>query len=123
MKWVLVNRFDEIVDTCEIASGVGVSGAKTYFRKRKQMDVESFDKLWKVMSKTEYDRVFKNNLYDRQMGKMKYEWWKDEETYLDIEAPITKSGESNGGKTKGEEKIPIPITRKRIRNISYRDRG
>ena len=101
MKWVLVNKFDEIVDTCEIASGVGVSGAKTYFRKRKQMDVESFDKLWKVMSKTEYDRVFKNNLYDRQMGKMKYEWWKDEETYLDIEAPITKSGENNGGKTKG----------------------
>ena len=101
MKWVLVNKFDEIVDTCEIASGVGVSGAKTYFRKRKQMDVESFDKLWKVMSKTEYYRVFKNNLYDRQMGKMKYEWWKDEETYLDIEAPITKSGENNGGKTKG----------------------
>ena len=101
MKWVLVNKFDEIVDTCEIASGVGVSGAKTYFRKRKQMDVESFDKLWKVMSKTEYDRIFKNNLYDRQMGKMKYEWWKDEETYLDIEAPITKSGENKGGKTKG----------------------
>ena len=85
MKWVLVNKFDEIVDTCEIASGVGVSGAKTYFRKRKQMDVESFDKLWKVMSKTEYDRVFKNNLYDRQMGKMKYEWWKDEPSGPDDE--------------------------------------
>ena len=55
MEWVLVNRFDEIVDTCEIASGVGVSGAKTYFRKRKELDVEAFDKLWKVMSKTEYN--------------------------------------------------------------------
>ena len=85
MKWVLVNKFDEIVDTCEIASGVGVSGAKTYFRKRKQMDVESFDKLWKVMSKTEDDRIFKNNLYDRQMGKMKYEWWKDEPSGPDDE--------------------------------------
>ena len=53
------------------------------------------------MSKTEYDRVFKNNLYDRQMGKRKYEWWKDEETYLDVEAPMTQSGEDNGGKTKG----------------------
>ena len=101
MKWVLVNRFDEIVDTCEIASGVGVSGAKTYFRKRKQMKVEDFDKLWKVMSKIEYDRTFKNNLYGRQMGKMTYEWWKEEETYLDIEAPITQSGEDNGGKTEG----------------------
>ena len=101
MKWVLVNRFDEIVDTCEIASGVGVSGAKTYFRKRKELDVEAFDKLWKVMSKTEYDRIFKNNLQNRQMGKMKYEWWKEEETYLDIEAPMTQSGEDNGGKTEG----------------------
>ena len=53
------------------------------------------------MSKTEYDRTFKNNLYDRQMGKMKYEWWKEEETYLDIEAPMTQSGEDDGGKTEG----------------------
>ena len=95
MKWVLVNRFDEIVDTCEIASGVGISGAKTYFRKRKQMETEDFDKLWKVMSKNEYDRIFKNGLQNRQMDKMKYEWWKDEEAYLDIEAPITQSGEGS----------------------------
>ena len=101
MKWVLVNKFDEIVDTCEIASNAGLSGAKTYFRKRKEMTLKDFDKLWKVMSSTEYNRTFKNNLQNRQMDKMKYEWWKDEETYLDIEAPITKSEESNGGKTKG----------------------
>ncbi len=95
MEWVLVNRFDEIVDTCEIASGVGVSGAKTYFRKRKELDVEAFDKLWKVMSKTEYNRIFKNSLQNRQMDKMKYEWWKDEESYLDIEAPMTQSGKDD----------------------------
>ena len=95
MKWCLVNKFDEIVDTCEIASGVGVSGAKTYFRKIKELDEQSFDKLWKVMSKTEYDRTFKNSLQNRQMGKMKYEWWREEETYLDIEAPMTQSGEEN----------------------------
>ena len=102
MKWVLVNRFDEIVDTVEIASGVGVSGAKTYFRKRKQMKVEDFDKLWKVMSKTEYDRIFKNNLFDRQMGKRKYEWWKDigESGELDEENYLS-SEDNNGGKTKG----------------------
>jgi hypothetical protein len=35
------------------------------------------------------------------MGKRKYEWWKDEESYLDIEAPLTQSGEDNGRKTKG----------------------
>ncbi len=101
MKWCLVNKFDEIVDTCEIASGVGVSGAKTYFRKIKELDEQAFDKLWKVMSKTEYDRTFKNSLQNRQMGKMKYEWWREEETYLDIEAPITQSEDNNGRKTEG----------------------
>tara|TARA_B100000131_G_scaffold48084_1_gene42705 strand:- start:142 stop:426 length:285 start_codon:yes stop_codon:yes gene_type:complete len=90
MKWVLVNKFDEIVDTCEIASGVGVSGAKTYFRKTKQMETADFDKLWKVMSKNEYDRIFKSNLQNRQI-----EWWKEEESYLDVDAPITQSGEEN----------------------------
>ena len=95
MKWVLVNKFDEIVDTCEIASGVGVSGARTYFRKRKQLDEKSFDNLWKVMSKDKYDNLFKTTLQNRQMGTRKYEWWKDEESYMDIEAPMTKSGEPN----------------------------
>ena len=57
MKWVLVNKFDEIVDTCEIASGVGVSGATTYFRKRKQLDQPSFDNLWKVMSMERWDEI------------------------------------------------------------------
>ena len=32
---------------------------------------------------------------------MKYEWWKEEETYLDIEAPITQSEDENGRKTEG----------------------
>ena len=102
MKWVLVNKFDEIVDICEIASNVGVSGAKTYFRKTKQMDTESFDKLWKVMSKTEYDRIFKNNLYDRQLEKRKYEWWKDigESGNLDEETYLNSEG-NDGRKTKG----------------------
>tara|TARA_R100001230_G_C5541253_1_gene71876 strand:+ start:78 stop:347 length:270 start_codon:yes stop_codon:yes gene_type:complete len=89
MKWVLVNKFDEIVDICEIASNVGVSGAKTYFRKRKQINEESFDKLWKVMSNEQYERIIElSNRENKQ-----YQWWKDEETYLDVEAPITKSGE------------------------------
>ena len=40
-------------------------------------DDDEFDKLWKVMTKDEYELSFKNNLQNRQMGKMKYEWWKD----------------------------------------------
>ncbi len=83
MKWYLVNRFDEIVDTCEIASGVGVSGAKTYFRKRKQMKVEDFDKLWKVMSKEQWDLRFKATLQNRQV-----EWWKEDKDIVDDELKL-----------------------------------
>ncbi len=80
MKWVLVNNVDEIVDTCEIASGVGVSGAKTYFMGIKRLKEKEFDKLWKVMSKEKYDIQFKVSLQNRQI-----EWWKDDQSYLDID--------------------------------------
>ena len=80
MKWYLVNQFDEIVDTCEIASGVGVNGAKTYFKGTKRMpEDKDFDKLWKVMSNIEYDRRFKASLQNRQN-----KWW-EEDNYLDID--------------------------------------
>ena len=80
MKWVLVNNVDEIVDTCEIASGVGVSGAKTYFMGIKRLKGKEFDKLWKVMSKEKYNLQFKVSLQNRQI-----EWWKDDQSYLDID--------------------------------------
>ena len=32
MKYVLVNKFDEIVDTVELAGNVGKTGATTYFQ-------------------------------------------------------------------------------------------
>ena len=80
MKWYLVNQFDEIVDTCEIASGVGVSGAKTYFKGIKQMSEDKdFDKLWKVMSKEQWELRFKATLQNRQN-----KWW-EEDDYLDID--------------------------------------
>jgi len=81
MKWVLINKFDEIVDTCEIASGVGVSGAKTYFRKRKNMEESEFDNLWKVMSMKRWDEI--REISTRE-GKQ-YEWWKDEWSNPDID--------------------------------------
>ena len=81
---------------------MGITGATTYFQGTKKLsDQGDFHKLWRVMTKDEYNTNFKNNLQNRQLGKRKYEWWKDEETYLDVEAPMTQSGEDNGGKTKG----------------------
>ena len=86
MKYVLVNKFDEIVDTVDLAGNVGKTGATTYFQGVKQMpDREAFVKLWKVMSLLEYDRIFKTTLQNRQMETRKYEWWKEEDSYLDGE--------------------------------------
>ena len=78
MKYVLVDKNDEIVSAADLPDTAGKIGAHTYFKGVKQMpdDVE-FDKLWKVMTNDDYELSFKNNLQNRQMGKMKYEWWKD----------------------------------------------
>ena len=86
MKYVLVNKFDEIIDTVELAGGVGKTGATTYFQGVKRMpNQKDFDELWKVMSKNEYDNHFKASLQNRQMGKRKYECWKYEPKGLDDE--------------------------------------
>jgi hypothetical protein len=74
MKWVLVNRTDEIVDRVEMGSFIGEKAPKQYFIKRKQIDEKSFDKLWRVMSETKWDTL--RELSNRD-GKQ-YEWWKDE---------------------------------------------
>ena len=56
MKWLLVDKNDNINSTCELHSGYGEKGAKMYFMGRKQLeDEKEFDKLWKVMSEQTYD--------------------------------------------------------------------
>ena len=84
MQYVLVNKYDEIVTSVDLASEVGINGATTYFQGIKQMpDRESFLKLWKVMTREDYDIQFKVGLQNRQMGKMKYEWWKEDQNETD----------------------------------------
>tara|TARA_B100002019_G_C20861042_1_gene399325 strand:+ start:253 stop:504 length:252 start_codon:yes stop_codon:yes gene_type:complete len=81
MKFVLVNKYDEIVSRVDLGE-VGVNGAKTYFKGMKKMpDDKDFDKLWKVMTEEQYDNQFKATLQNQR----KYEWWKEEESYLDVE--------------------------------------
>ena len=82
MKFYLVNKLDEIIDRVDLGD-VGVNGARTYFIGRKQIDATEFDKLWRVMTKEQYDTNFKNNLQNRQMGNMKYEWWKEDQAETD----------------------------------------
>ena len=67
MKYVLVNKFDEIVDKVDLAGNVGKTGATTYFQGVKKLpNQEDFHKLWKVMSEKEYDSIFKSSLQNKQ---------------------------------------------------------
>ena len=85
MKYYLVDKYDNIVTSVDLAGNVGLSGARTYFVGTKKLNEEEFDNLWKVMTKESYDLQFKASLQNRQMDQRKYEWWKDDESYLDID--------------------------------------
>ena len=77
MKFLLVDKYDNIVTSVNLASNVGLNGAKTYFKGVKLMPKdEDFDKLWRVMTEEQYDTNFKSNLQNRQ--NKQYEWWNDE---------------------------------------------
>lgn len=80
MKYVLINRnTKEVVWKTDIASNVGVSGARTYFIGVKQTEPEVFDKLWEVMTEHNYnsERLQSNPGYIK--------WWEEDNTNLDIE--------------------------------------
>ncbi len=85
MKYVLVDKYDNIITTADLASNVGLSGAKTYFLGIKNIEKKEFNKLWKVMSEKEYDIQFKASLQNRQMDKMKYRWWEEDKEIIDDE--------------------------------------
>ena len=80
MKYVLINRnTKEVVWKTDIASGVGVSGARTYFIGVKQTEPEVFDKLWEVMTESKYN----SEKLQSHPGYIK--WWEEDNTNLDIE--------------------------------------
>jgi hypothetical protein len=81
MKYVLVDRNDNIIDTVDLTSEVGISGARNFFIGRKQIPYENFIQLWKVMTKDEYDKLF--DLSHRQ--NKQYAWWKEDKEITDDE--------------------------------------
>ena len=81
MKYVLVDKIDNIVDRVELGSEVGISGAKTFFVGRKKIEEKEFDKFWKVMSEEHYDT--QKDLTNR-LNKQ-YEWWKEDKEITDSE--------------------------------------
>tara|TARA_B100000745_G_scaffold183989_1_gene120625 strand:- start:1 stop:252 length:252 start_codon:yes stop_codon:yes gene_type:complete len=80
MKYVLVDKIDNIVDRVELGSEVGISGAKTFFVGRKKIDEKEFDNIWKVMTEKQYNNQFTASLQNKQ-----YEWWKEEKAIVDDE--------------------------------------
>ena len=80
MEFVLVDKYDNINNRAEISEGVD---AKDYFMKIKQINEESFDQLWKVMTVEQYDRIMNQSLKNNNSRQI--EWWREEGDYLDLE--------------------------------------
>ena len=57
---------NEVVDTVELASEVGITGATTYFRLRKDLPQKEFDKIWVVKAHYPGDN-----------------WWKEDKIIID----------------------------------------
>ena len=87
MLYVMIDKNYEIVNTIDADS---LNQAEEYFVSRKQfVDRDTFDSLYKVLSKKEYN--LNQEAFERKPSSEQIQWWKDEETYLDVDAPITQS--------------------------------
>tara|TARA_A100001201_G_scaffold14204_2_gene17323 strand:+ start:641 stop:919 length:279 start_codon:yes stop_codon:yes gene_type:complete len=87
--YYLVDKTYEVVDKID---SITQGGAVEYFMKRKQIeDEQTFKKIWSVVSKKEYN--LNMEAFSRKPSSEHFQWWKDEESYLDVDAPITQSGE------------------------------
>ncbi len=88
MKYVLVDKSFDVVSTAELGSGIGLSGARTYFIGIKKIDEDKFDGLWKVMTKKEYDLNLE--AFERKPSSQGYgiEWWKEDKEIIDDELKI-----------------------------------
>ncbi len=81
MKYVLVDNEGNVTHTVDLASNVGLSGARTYFRGMKRIDVKEFDKLWKVKTETAYLK----GTVERTDYPGYIRWWEEEKEITDSE--------------------------------------
>ena len=72
---------DKLVHTVDLASNVGLSGARTYFRGMKRIDVKEFDKLWKVKTETAYLK----GTVERTDYPGYIRWWEEDKEITDSE--------------------------------------
>ena len=75
MKYNLVSRHSkEVVHTVDLASEVGISGARTYFIGTKRLDPKEFDELFRVR----YQKMSKNPI----------RWWEEDKEITDSELKV-----------------------------------
>jgi len=84
MKWVLVDKFDNIVHAVDLNKRYNLNEARKYFINLKRIDELEFNKIWKVYPIREWDNIQYANRRPPSSNPNRA-WWKDEETYLDIE--------------------------------------
>ena len=80
MEYVLIDRGANVISRVDLGSGVGITGAKTYFLGVKRIDEKEFDNMWRVMSENDYDLEHKRSLHNRQI-----EWWREDSEIIDDE--------------------------------------
>ena len=73
---------DSINIIVDLASNIGLSGARTYFKGVKRIDGNSFDKLWKVMIKDEYEKQFHST---NRPSHKDARWYEEEKAITDEE--------------------------------------
>ena len=61
MKWVLIDKSDNIVHTVDLNKRYTQKEAQRYFINLKQIPYENFIQVWGVMSETEYKRFKVHN--------------------------------------------------------------
>ena len=75
MRYNLVSRHSkEVVHTVDLASEVGISGARTYFIGTKRLDPKEFDELFRVR----YHKMSKNPI----------RWWEEDKEITDSELKV-----------------------------------
>ena len=82
MKYVLIDRGDNVVDKIDLSGEL--SDAKEFFLKRKKIEIKEFNNLWRVMTEEQYDT--QRDLSNRQ--NKQYEWWREDRAIVDEELKI-----------------------------------
>jgi hypothetical protein len=84
VKYVLVDNEGNVTHTVDLASNVGISGARTYFIGVKQIDPKEFDKLWKVKTETAYLK----GTVERTDYPGYIRWWEEDKEITDSELKV-----------------------------------